>query len=628
MLKIITIDFETEPILPRPDYPPKPVGVAIKWPGKKAAYWSWGHPTKNNCTHAEAMHQLKKCIASKCDLLFHNSKFDVDVLETFFDLEVDWSRIHDTLWLLFLMYPRAASYGLKPSAEKILGWDSEEQDAVVQWLIKNQPIEGLRLTKAKKGKSSAHPWICKAPGDLVGEYAIGDVDRTEALFKKLYPQIDKAKMLDPYRREQQLAPMLLEMERQGVPVDLPRLQRDVKKYTKQVSQVEAWLRKKLKVKTLNFDASRELVAALLKSKLADKSKLGITVKSGEVQTNKAALDRGVTCPVTLAMLRYRSQVVTALRVFMQPWLTTAEKTNGLIYTEWHSTRHDRSTGGQVGARTGRLSSTPNFQNLSNEYKDVFKGVEKPIKVIRPPIVRSYIVPGDGCVLVGRDFSQQEYRGLAHFEDSALLKGYQDDPWMDAHDFVGQMIYQKTGVQYDRKKVKTINFGILYGMGLGKLAESLGITYEEASTLKKAYLSAFPNIAELYRDMRGRAARKEPIRTWGGRVYYCEPDKIINGKMRSFDYKLVNVLIQGTGGDVLKEAACRLHPRLKKSWCVLLLVHDEIVMSVPKSDLDDAQAVLRECMESVEFDCAMLTEGEYSEKNWARMKVYDKKGRRK
>ena len=233
---------------------------------------------------------------------------------------------------------------------------------------------------------------------------------------------------------------------------------------------------------------------------------------------------------------------------MQPWLNTANASGGLIFTTWNQIKSP-SGDHNVGTRTGRLSSTPNFQNIPKEFAAIFhheaptkKLPKSPFKEVLPalPKVRSYITPFKGEVFIDRDYSQQEPRILAHFDGGALMDKYVENPWIDFHDYAKAEL-EKMGKFYDRKPVKNTNLGLIYGMGVGKLAERNGMTVEESSELKKAILLLYPGLKQMYQDMKLRAKNKEPIRTWGGREYYCEEPKLIDGRIREFDYKLVNVL---------------------------------------------------------------------------------------
>lgn len=203
--KPVVIDFETFGIEGRPKYPPMPVGVSIKYPGKKAKYWAWGHPTGNNCCWSDAAAELAKAYAHKDGVLFHNGKFDVDVADVHFGLAVpSWERIHDTLFLLFLDDPHQIELGLKPAAARLLNMPAEERDAVGDWLVERQPVPGVKISKSKSSEHYFGRYIAYAPGDLVGTYANGDVDRTEAIFNLLWKKTVERGMLAAYDRERRL----------------------------------------------------------------------------------------------------------------------------------------------------------------------------------------------------------------------------------------------------------------------------------------------------------------------------------------------------------------------------------------------------------------------------------------
>jgi DNA polymerase I-like protein with 3'-5' exonuclease and polymerase domains len=632
--KPVTVDFETFGIEGRPKYPPMPVGVSIKYPGKKPKYFAWGHPTGNNCCWSDGAAELKKAYAHKDGALFQNGKFDVDVAEVHFGLPIPaWDKIHDTMVLLFLDDPHQMELGLKPSATRLLGLPADEQDAVGEWLIANQPVKGVKISKSKSSEHYFGRYIAYAPGDLVGKYANGDVDRAEAIFNMLWKKTVDRGMLVSYDRERKLMPILLEMERQGLQMDHKRLADDVAIYNEWRAKIDAWIIKTLKADAdINLDSGAQLVEAMANAGKADPDLLPKT-PTGKFQTNKEALLQGVTDKVLLAVLKYRTQLNTCLNTFMQPWLATANASGGLIFTTWNQIKSP-SGDHNVGTRTGRLSSTPNFQNIPKEFAAIFhheaptkKLPKSPFKEVLPPLpkVRSYITPFKGGVFIDRDYSQQEPRILAHFDGGALMDKYVENPWIDFHDYAKAEL-EKMGKFYDRKPVKNTNLGLIYGMGVGKLAERNGMTVEESSELKKAILMLYPGLKQMYSDMKLRARNKEPIRTWGGREYYCEEPKLIDGRIREFDYKLVNVLIQGSAADCTKEAIIRYHAEKHADAKIVLNVHDQVTVSVPKKILKPEMEVLRKCMESVEFDVSILSEGAISSTNWDELQDYDKKGK--
>jgi DNA polymerase I-like protein with 3'-5' exonuclease and polymerase domains len=634
--KPVAVDFETWGIEGRPKYPPIPVGVSIKYPGKKAKYWAWGHPTGNNCCWSDAAAELKKAWAYKEGLLFQNGKFDVDVAEVHFGLPIpQWDKIHDTMFLLFLDDPHQTELGLKPSATRLLNLPAEEQDAVGEWLIANQPVPGVKISKSKNSDHYFGRYIAYAPGDLVGKYANGDVDRTEAIFNMLWKKTVDRGMLVSYDRERKLMPILLEMERRGIHVDLKRLRSDVTLYSEWMVKIDAWLIKTLKSNAdINLDSGDQLVAALLASGKADPDKM-LRTPTGKFQTNKDALLVGVSDKVLLGMLKCRASLKTCVNTFMRSWLAMAEATGGTIHTNWNQTKSP-SGDSNVGTRTGRLSATW-FMNIPKEFTAIWAHEEDnpkkakllpkcPLKDMpQLPKVRSYIIPPPGYALIDRDYSQQEPRILAHFDGGALMDKYVENPWIDFHDYAKAEL-EKMGKFYERKPVKNTNLGLIYGMGVGKLAQKNDMSVEESSELKKAILQLYPGLKQMYQDMKLRARNKEPIRTWGGREYYCEEPRLVGGRICEFDYKLVNVLIQGSAADCTKEAIIRFDAVRKPNWYLILNVHDQLTAAVPKKEKAEAMEILRKCMESVEFDVLILTEGSTSETNWDELKDYDKKGK--
>lgn len=224
-----------------------------------------------------------------------------------------------------------------------------------------------------------------------------------------------------------------------------------------------------------------------------------------------------------------------------------------------------------------------------------------------PNVRSYILPDDDEVLISYDFASQELRVLAHYEDGLLLEAYQKDPTQDLHQFAANIISESLQIAFPRKHAKTVSFSILYGSGLDALAAGLGTDRDGAAEIKAAYLTALPGIGKLIEQLKQRGRNNEPLRTWGGRVYYVEPPKFVDGRWRSFDYKLLNYLVQGSSADITKEAIIAYHQR-KVHGRFLLTVHDQIVCSVPVLHWKTEAAILKDCMESIPLDAPLLADG--------------------
>jgi DNA polymerase I-like protein with 3'-5' exonuclease and polymerase domains len=626
----VCVDFETMGIMSRPIYPPAPVGVSIKYPGKKSKYYAFGHVTKNSCSWGEAKAALEKAWSCKDGVLFQNGKFDVDVAEVHMGMKpLPWDKVEDTLFLLFLDDPNQTELGLKPSANRLLGMPPEEQDVVADWLINNQPIPNVKISRSKASDHYYGKYIAFAPGDLVGKYAEGDTDRTEQIFDLLYPKTVEREMLGAYDRERELSRILLEIERLGIRVDLDRLRADVGIYTEWQKRIDEWIIKAIKADAdINLNSGEQLISAMIASKKVNEDIMPRT-PTGKFQTNKDALLIGVTDKVLLSMLKYRASLKTCVGTFMGPWLEMAEVSNGYIYTQWNQTKSSEGANA-IGARTGRLSATW-FMNMPKDFDALWqhqdpKKPKCPLKGIPDlPQCRGYVIPYfDDHVLIDRDYSQQEPRILAHFDGGALMDKYIENPWIDLHDYAKAEL-EKMGKFYARKQVKGVNLGLIYGMGVGKLAEKNEMSVAEAGDLKKAVLTLYPGLKEMYKDAKARSIANLPVRTWGGREYFCEPKKLVNGRMMEFSYKVPNALIQGSAADCTKQAVIEWWRKKAPDEYLLFNVHDQITCSVPKKKIKPAMEKLRVAMEGIQFDVPMLSEGSWSDKSWADLIDFDKKG---
>jgi DNA polymerase-1 len=583
--------------------------------------------------------------------------------------ELPWDKLFETMFLLFLDNPHAKELALKPACENLLGMPPEERDAVGDWLFEHESElhaygllpSDVSLSRDKKAKPSKSgwpqyfsAWVCLAPGDIAGKYANGDTIRTGKLFDKLMPEIKKRKMMEAYDRERKLIPILIEIERQGIRVDLQRLEHDVQMYDQCMIDSEKWLRKKMKVGAdFNINADQQVVRAMADAGLIDLDRLGATPKSKpEKITYKSDADsiaNAVIDKVFAGVLKYRNQLTTCLNTFMKPWLKVAQKSGGLIFTHWNQIRSEKA-----GARTGRFSSSPNFQNIPTMFKHIFKhtalraadaceekdeqvkllalaktlpALPKGMPLTDLPLCRSYIIPYlPGHLLVDRDFSQQEPRIFAHFEDGPLTAAYNENPWLDLHDHASDEIFKLLGKRFPRKKTKIINLGLLYGKGIKLLASEIDDTEDVAKELKNAVLKIFPGLAEMNKTMKERARNNLPIRTWGGREYYCEPPKMVDGRMMTFDYKLINVVVQGSAADYTKEALIEYWETKEIETYFLIMVHDEFLSSTPQRMAIHAMNTMRDAMDSTtRLDVPMLSEGTVSNGNWAAMTNWDKKG---
>lgn len=578
-----TLDFETEAIVGCPLVsPPRPVGLAIKEDGGPGRYVT---------DYDEMRKEWVTAVSSGEELLFHNASFDLAVgLHHLGGSEPHWSKVHDTQFLLFFDDPYAKSFSLKPSAERVLGWAPEERDVLTEWILANVP-------KSTRKRAGEH--IAKAPVELVAPYAIGDVERTYALFNHLYNDGVRG----PYRREQELRPILAAATVHGIRVDRERLERELREVYLPAQQACAQRIFAKLGSEFNLDSSAQLANAIEKVGLWDGHTL---TEKGGISTSKPALKKHLRDKELVELLMYHSSLSTCIGTFMLSWLELSAA-DGRLHGEWHQTRGDK-----VGARTGRISSErPNLMNVPTEFEQSI-----PAGLPSLPLMRQFCVPEEGHLWIKRDLNSQEVRMLAHFEEGRLAEWYRTDPLADPHQRVSDIIAESRGVRYSRKQVKIVVFTIIYGGGADVIADRLECTKQDAWELKNAILQALPGVKTLQEDIGLRGRNGLSIVTWGGRKYAREPHPRFD-----FSYKLLNYLIQGSSADQSKELICRWARNKPKNDVFLAMVHDDFNFSVPEDTVAESMAYLREVLDADLLDVPMRSSG-YMGNSWENLDEYD------
>lgn len=390
-------------------------------------------------------------------------------------------------------------------------------------------------------------------------------------------------MLTAYQNEMKLMPHILAMEQRGVCLDAAKLAVDTDYYFDKLDELDGQICEAVG-KQVDVDSNAALADAI---EAAGLSKGFAQTPTGKRSTAKDSLIGAIGDPMLLGRLLVRGSIATCLRTFMQPWLTQAND-HGKLFIRWNQIRNYTDTG----ARTGRLSSSPNLQNIPVTW-ELLRGQLAAIGYeleFELPNVRQYIVPRDGYVFVGRDYSAQEMKLLAHFTDGALLEALRADPKKDVHMIAADI----AGIT--RKVAKTLGFAVLYGAGVGRIAETLGITVTEATIIKRKYLAALPEI-KVFQDKLSKAGRTGNfVTTLGGRQYYVQAPAVVNGVMRSFEYKLTNYMIQGSAADQTKEAMRYFAEKSAgEIGEIVLSVHDQLVVQVPRDNLDAGRELLKQAI---------------------------------
>lgn len=628
---VIETDFETKGIEGRPNYPPKPVSLALKWPDQKEyQLMAWGHEAGgNNCSEKEARAVYLKARNSRHAMLFQNGSFDQDVAETHWEIPLlPWDKTQETMYLLFLWDPHAPTLALKESAERILGIKPEEQDKLKQWILDNVP-------EAKKKPTSWGAYIWKAPYQIVRPYHKGDLVRTGRLFNYLYPRIVDSGMLEAYQRELRLMPILLRNARKGMRVDFDALERDLPKMQAGIKKAEDWLHKKLG--DINLDSPKQLSTALLDKGIVTDFRC---TPKGQLSTSSKymTIDKFKDKKVYQA-LTYQGKMGTSISMFMEPWIELASGTeNRVLHPNWIQVRSSKTGGDSQGARSNRIiCAKPNLLNIPKKWKkSISAGFVHPafLNVPELPFMRTYVLPDKGKQWGRRDYNQQEVRLFAHFEDGPVMKGFKDNPRFDIHEgaragIEATLIENALRELFERDDAKICVFGAFYGQGLNGLMEALKLPDDDEGkrvgrVIHKALHASIPSISDLSDQLKALAYEDQPIRTWGGRLYYTEEPKYVEKYNRdmTFEYKLISYLIQGSGADVMKEALVRYEEHPKRNEELIVTVYDEVNINLPLSAKGAKQemTVLRDCMQSVEVDLPMLSDGEIGP-TWGKLEKY-------
>ncbi len=587
------LDFETHPIVNGGNKSPIPVGLAIKYDDEPSEYIAWGHPTGNTHTRTDAIMALQKVYNSGEKVLFHNAKFDIRVAHEHMCMPIlDGSRILDTMIAMYLLDPRESTLSLKTLTDKYCSMPPEEQKDLNAWL----KAHGLKQSE-----------IWRAPVELVGKYARSDVDRTYALYKYVISVVNKMdetmrdNFILSYNREYMLLPIVVQMEMQGIAI------------SGEVHNILNDAQKLMQIQDLQLMAygngekpgSKAMFNVLRRKGLIDEDKITYTDK-GNPRYGKEFLTEIVTDPVLLNCLKLRSKLQKYIGTYLSNFAESAKAYNGMYYPYYNQTRSDSD----YGTRTGRFSS--NIQQLPKDTGDNMSLYADESMYDKLPSIRTLIVPRHADnVLIKRDFSGQELRVVAHYAEGTILEAYKNNPRLDVHAFVDDLIQKKTGHHLKRTPVKMINFLKLYGGGPSKLAEKLSISLSQAKQFFAAYDESLPEFKELMSKIEKLARSGVKIRTWGGRYYDVEPPTHDpkTGQRREYYYKLGNILIQGSSADMTKEAMIRYFYHPDRKGLLLMTVHDELVCEVHKDYADSEMSILRWAMDDIPYwDVPLRSDG--------------------
>ena len=545
------------------------VGIAIAVEGW-SGYFPIAHEGGGNMDRALVLDWFEELLQTPATKIFHNAMYDVSWIRSMgFYIN---GGIIDTMIAASLIDEMRFSYTLDSVGKDYIGMRKNEkllQEAAKDWGI-NPKAEMWRL-----------------PAPFVGEYAEKDAEITLKLWHALQHEISKQDLWDVFNMETNLFPCLVDMKFKGVRVDIAKAEA----VKTQLVITEGELLRDIK-KIAGFDV--EIWAAASIAKAFEKVKLPYDrTEKGAPSFTKNFL---ATHPHELPKLINQAREINkANTTFIDTILKHEYK--GRIHSDINQIRSD--DGGTV---TGRFSySNPNLQQIPARHKEL------------GPMIRSLFIPEEkhkwGCF----DYSQQEPRIVVHYASLMKLEGTSTivDAYNDGSADFHQMIADMAGIE--RKQAKTINLGIMYGMGKNKLMAELGLMKDAAEKLLKTYHQKAPFVKMLSEAVARRADDSGKIRTIGGRLCHFDlwephgfgikkPLKHADalrehgpGIKRAFTYKALNKLIQGSAADMTKQSMLALY---QEGIIPHVQIHDELDISIP--NMEQAEKIIKIMEEAVEL----------------------------
>ena len=534
------------------------IGFAVATEGWQG-YYPFGHFGGGNLIKEQVLTYMNDICSLPCRKIFHNAQYDVGWLNAY-GIEVK-GEIVDTMIAGALIDENRYTYKLNALAKDYLGELKAETDL-------------NEAAQAHGVDPKAEMWML--PAEHVGYYAEQDARLTFLLWQRFKHEIHSQSLETVWDLERRLLPILIKMRKKGIRVDVEKASSLQKKFIEKEKDILFKI-KKLVGKDIDIWAARQIAFGF--------DKLGITYpktqKSGEPSFTQNWL---INSDHEISKLIVQAREINK---FHNTFLNSIMKFEykGRIHAEINQLRSD--TGGTV---SGRLSmSSPNLQQLPARNKEF------------GPIIRGLFLPEENYQWGSFDYSQQEPRLVVHYA-SSIGEGYEGsqelvEAYTKANADFHQTVADLVGI--DRKQAKTIGLGLMYGMGKNKLANMLGLGFDEASALIAKFNRRAPFVKLLSDRCMKKANSEGVIRTKLGRKCRFDmwetkdfgihtPEKFENASAkygannikRAFTYKALNRLIQGSGADQTKKAIVDCY---EQGDLALLQIHDELCFNVSSEE---------------------------------------------
>lgn len=489
-----------------------------------------------------------------------NIKFDIMVLRML-GIEVRGYKI-DTMLLHYLL-DAEARHNMNFLAERYLNYSP----IAIETLI---------------GKGAKQLTMDMVGVERVAEYAAEDADVTLRLKRVLYAEVEKMGMLELYNRiEEPMIDVLADIELQGVRINSEALNNYAIELRELLSRLESEVRDMAEEPTLNINSSRQLGEVLFaKLRISNKPKM---TKTKQFSTEEEYLQGFAhDFPIVSKILEYRG-VKKLLSTYVEALPLLVNRASGKIHTSYN----------QAVTATGRLSSTnPNLQNI-------------PIRdQLGKPIRAAFVASDSEHTLVAADYSQIELRIMAHLSgDESLIDAFRGGE--DIHSATAARLYAKSPdavTSDERRRAKTANFGIIYGISAFGLAQRLDIPNREAKELIESYFASYPGVKAYMDGAIQRATEEGYVETMFARRRVLHDIKSSNRTVRGVaERNAINAPIQGSAADVMKLAMVEIRRRFKAEGIrsqMIMQVHDEVVIDTLNSELEAVKRIVKEAMESV------------------------------
>ena len=489
---------------------------------------------------------------NKHKLVLQNFKFDFQVVKHNFDIEL--TLFADTMILSWLL-----------NTNEKVGLDYQIEKHFNHTMISFSDV-------VKKGENFSNVEISKAC-----EYAAEDALMTLKLFKKqisIFKETNSEELFNlAFDVEFDFIYVLAEMENNGIKVDVNLLQKYKEESSKEIQKLTNEIYSACGTE-FNINSPKQLGVLLFETlglKTSKKTKTGYS-------TDEAVLSGLVDeHPVIPLLLKYR-EAYKLHSTYIEPLLQLGlQNSDNRVHTSFLHT----------GTATGRLSSkNPNLQNIPVGNDSVIQ-------------IRQAFIPRDGYKLVGIDYSQIELRLLAHFsQDEALVEAFKND--LDIHYQTAVKIFGEEQAKNKRSIAKSINFGLLYGMGSKKLGDTLGIPSKEAKQYIDSYFEAFKSVKDYLKSIEDFAQENGYVKTLLNRKRLFDFDSVNAMLKAAYLREAINTLFQGSAADLIKLSMIKILKKYKKNNEVKLLlqIHDELIFEIREDIIFETLEEIKKIMETI------------------------------